>query len=158
MMAASLTRKLPRIFMIRAVSHSYIKGLTETPRVIFVVRRSFPQLAPLNLVNTVVPATRRQHLETWRARWQDDEFTKCKRRHCGEVRMPRITISARTDLRLFYQLPNECVFNLFGLPMPVFFDFKQCVGFAAFTILIWDHIDTFTTEVRACSPFLHSHC
>ncbi|KAJ7202881.1 hypothetical protein GGX14DRAFT_370029, partial [Mycena pura] len=25
---------------------------------------------------------------------------------------------------------------------------SQCVGFAAFTILIWDHLDTFTTEVE----------
>ncbi|KAJ6521355.1 hypothetical protein DFH09DRAFT_1331227 [Mycena vulgaris] len=24
----------------------------------------------------------------------------------------------------------------------------NCVGFAAFTILIWDHLDTFTTEVE----------
>ncbi|KAJ7330296.1 hypothetical protein DFH08DRAFT_966861 [Mycena albidolilacea] len=27
----------------------------------------------------------------------------------------------------------------------------NCVGFAAFTILVWDHIDTLATEVRAQS-------
>lgn len=84
-------------------------------------------------------------------RWDGNGNSRCERRYRGNVRRVSVRLFPLLISVAFRQPANECMIYYPACGFSTLIRW-QYVGLAGFTILIWDHIDTFPAEV--CSVLL----